>query len=275
MISAVSGRLEQGLAFPSSATIRAPEALVLKGGRWRTISIPVRYGAFTHAIGGRCLIDTGYTRRVSAGKRSLALRLYTALLGPKLSDAILPDAHPKVDTILITHLHADHVSALRDYPYARVVLDKGALAHFLNASAFARLRHGVFAELLPEGLLSRAHGIEDMPVVEAPLGLGPGRDVFGDGSVLGVPLPGHMRGHWGFVFTGGERPLLYAADAQWLARAALENRPPGWPASLIFHDHRAARETEARLRAFAGAGGRLVFCHDPEPVAALATGGGA
>lgn len=266
LVSTHGGRSTPDLRFPSSATIHAPEALVLRKGRWSGIAIPIRYGAFTHSIGGRCLIDTGYTRRVSEGKRSPALTLYTALLGPKLTGDILPGALPGVDTILLTHLHADHVSGLKDYPGARVVLDKGALAHFLAAGAWGRLRHGVFAELLPEDLLTRGEALESLPEREAPLGLGPGRDVFGDGSVLGVPLPGHMLGHWGYVFTRFETPLLYAGDAQWLARAALEDRPPGWPASLIFHDHRAARQTEARLRAFAAAGGRLVFCHDPEAV---------
>lgn len=251
------------LSFPNSAIIRAPEWLVLKGGRGQMLDIPVRYGVFEHDAAGTCLIDTGYNHRVTTGPRSFALRIYAALLRPRLTMATLPDAQPDARTIILTHLHADHVAALRDYPDARIIADKTALEHYLNAGPI-RLRHGVFAELLPPDALDRIEDMNDCPTCPAPLGLGPARDLFGDGSVLAVPLPGHMRGHVGLCFPRFETPLLYAADAQWLHQAVMEDRQPGRPAALILDDADLARSTARRIRQFTQQGGDVIYCHDPD-----------
>ena len=254
-------------SFPNSAFVRAPERLVLSGGSWRTLEIPVRYGIFEHPHAGRCLIDTGYSNRVLKGRRSLPLRLYAGVLRPKLTSDALPARYPQVDRILLSHLHADHVSALRDYPEAVLMADAASVSHFLRAGWLGRTHKGCFAELLPDDLASRVVPFDSCARAEAPLGLGEGFDLFADGSVLAVPLPGHMRGHTGFVFTGGATPILYAADADWLRGAILEDRSPGFPASLVLHDKAAARETTSRIRRFVELGGDLVLCHDPDVAA--------
>lgn len=252
------------LSFPNSAVVRVPERLVLSGGRWTRIDLAVRYGLFRHDQTGTCLIDTGYSGRVTRGARSLPLMLYAAILHPRLTADALPGHVGDVDTILLTHLHADHVSALRDYPRARVIGDLAALDHFLQAGAAGRTRHGVFRELLPDDLRARLTPLDTLPLAEAPLGLGSARDVFGDGEVLAVPLPGHMKGHTGYLFARQSPPLLYAGDAEWLALAIRERRSPGAPARWILDDESAACETATRLNAFEDAGGRIVLCHDPE-----------
>lgn len=251
------------LHFPNSAIVKAPENLILRDGRKSWIELPVRYGVFTHERAGRCLIDTGYSARVTRGTRSLPLRLYEAILRPRLTEHALPDAQGSVDTILVTHLHADHVAALRDYPLARIFADRDAILHFLE-SDLQGLPHGVFRELLPDDLLDRLVDFAGLPVVEAPLSLGKGFDVFGDGSVLAIPLPGHMRGHTGFCFPQQDPPLLYAGDAQWLSQAVMEDRLPGAPASWILDDEHDCHQSAARIRAFSRAGGQVVYCHDPE-----------
>ena len=254
------------VSFPNSATVRVPERLVLKGGSWSAIDLAVRYVRFRHAGLGTCLIDTGYSARVTRGARSFPLFLYAAILRPRLLDAALPDAIPDAAAILLTHLHADHVAALRDYPQAQIFAHEGAVRHFETAGALGRTRHGVFRELLPDKFRTRLTPLETLTQVEAPLGLGPAWDVFGDGEVLAVPLPGHMKGHTGYLFARQPMPLLYAGDADWLARAIQEDRSPGIPARWILDDAKAGRQTAARLNAFRSAGGRVVLCHDPEPV---------
>jgi glyoxylase-like metal-dependent hydrolase (beta-lactamase superfamily II) len=250
--------------FVNSATVRAAEWLVLRGGAGRVRELTVRYGVFDHPIGGRCLVDTGYSARVTGGRRSFFLSAYAAVLQPKLSGEALPGAEPAVDTILLTHMHADHVSAVRDYLQAKIHARKDAVETFLRGSAYGRVRHGMFRELVPEVFEARVIAVEAQPVVEAPLGLGPGFDVFGDGSVLAVDLPGHMKGHVGYVWAQLERPLLYAADAQWLLKAIVEDRSPGAPARWIMDDPAAVKATGKRIAAFAAAGGEVVLCHDPE-----------
>jgi glyoxylase-like metal-dependent hydrolase (beta-lactamase superfamily II) len=91
-----------------------------------------------------------------------------------------------------------------------------------------------------------------------------GADLFGDGSVLAVDLPGHADGQFGLLFPDRERPLLYAVDVQWLLGALKQERTPGFPASLLAEDFVAIEPTSAMLRRFLAAGGEVMFCHDPD-----------
>jgi len=171
--------------FANSAWVRTRDRLILKGAPFAPVDLPVRYGLLHHPTAGIVLIDTGYTpHALSAPNRSLALRSYSRLLGPKLRDEGQPEAvlarfgltPADVGTVIVTHCHVDH----------------------LSPSSTAKLRD-----------------IADCPRKPAGAHLGDGADLFGDGSVLAVDLPGHAEGHFGLLFPHLPAPLLYAVDAQW------------------------------------------------------------
>ena len=257
--------------FANSAFVAALERLVFRGGAWRRVRLKVRYGLLRHPQAGLVLIDTGYGRRVTEGSRSLPLRLYDAILGPEL----VADGQPEVvlqrlgftpddvSAVILTHFHADHIAALDRFAKARIIAKAGVLDRILHRPLRANLRHGIFPELLPTGLAARVADVDCFPFADAPLGLGSGRDLFGDGSVLAIDLPGHAEGHFGLCFTGLTAPLLYAVDAQWCAAALPEVARPGFPASLIADDTSALAESSRRVLAFRQAGGEVLFCHDP------------
>jgi hypothetical protein len=52
---------------------------------------------------------------------------------------------------------------------------------------------------------------------------------------------------------------------QWLLTALIENRTPGFPATLIAEDAAAIEPTSAMLRRFLASGGEVMLCHDPAP----------
>lgn len=257
--------------FANSAFVAAPERLFLRGGIWRRVPLKVRYGVFRHPTVGPVLIDTGYGPGVTRGPRSLALRLYNRVLGPDL----VADGQPEtvlqrlgwkpdeVSTIIVTHFHADHVANLDLFPKARIIAKADVLGKILKWPAHKTLCHGVFRDLLPADLASRTTDVDGVAAREAPLGLGMGRDIFGDGSVLAVDLPGHAEGHFGLCFTDLPVPLLYAVDAQWCAQALEEGRRPGFPASLIADDPQGLAESTRRVLAFRRVGGDVLLCHDP------------
>lgn len=249
--------------FHNSAIIKASERFVLRGGTWSRIPLAVRYGRFFHPSCGDGLLDTGYTSRVTSGQRSLLLRLYTRLIAPVLTDGSLEKIDTDTGAVLLTHLHADHTAGLHTAPNAKIYTSGVAYDDLCKLSARQRARHGVFFELLPEDFEQRMIRLETLPQVDAPLGLGPAADLFGDSSVLAIPLPGHMQGHSGFLWTQPSSPLLFAADAQWLHQALIEARPPGPPLKWIMHDAVAAQQSCDRIRQFLEAGGSVVYCHDP------------
>jgi glyoxylase-like metal-dependent hydrolase (beta-lactamase superfamily II) len=259
--------------FINSAIVRAPERFMLKGGAWRMIDVKVRYGFLAHPTLGPVLIDTGYGPRVTSGKeRSFALKAYTAALRPCLiaGNCVLPFLRSKgiepddIRTIIITHFHADHVSALLDFPKAQFLLPYNVWKSFVGSGQFGNLRHGIFSELIPEDVASRMTIFETLPVVQLDDPFSLGHDLLGDGSVLSIDLPGHATGHCGLLFTDCPRPLLYATDVQWLPEAITENRAPGFPANLIYDDANAAINSAAKVRAFAARGGDFLLCHQPQ-----------
>jgi glyoxylase-like metal-dependent hydrolase (beta-lactamase superfamily II) len=74
--------------------------------------------------------------------------------------------------------------------------------------------------------------------------LGRGHDLLGDGSLIGVPLPGHSPGHMGLLLRDHEqRDVLLAADSSWSSHAVTGNLMPSrlvWP---IFENWKAYRHT--------------------------------
>jgi glyoxylase-like metal-dependent hydrolase (beta-lactamase superfamily II) len=262
------------IVFANSAWVSAAERLILRGGNWQSVKLRVRYGLIFHPVVGPVLIDTGYTPEALTGAgRGRMLRLYDAFLKPELNAAeqVLPVLRrfglspDDIRAVIVTHFHADHISGLSLFRNARFIASDAAWARVKARTARQNLRHGVFTELFPADFEARLDGISAKARV-APQGDSPGgADLFGDGSVLAVDLPGHADGQFGLLIAGEQRPLLYAVDVQWLLKALSENRTPGFPATLIAEDAGAIEPTSAMLRRFMASGGEVMLCHDPAP----------
>ncbi|MDX8448412.1 MBL fold metallo-hydrolase [Mesorhizobium captivum] len=264
------------IVFANSAWVSAAERLILRGGSWQSIRLRVRYGLIFHPAAGPVLVDTGYTPEALSGeRRGRMLRLYGALLKPELNAAgqVLPVlkhfglSPDDIRTVIVTHFHADHISGLSLFRKARFIASDAAWARAKARTPRQNLRHGVFTELFPTDFEARLGGLSSKPRVEASGGVPGGVDIFGDGSVIAVDLPGHADGQFGLLFAGIERPLLYAVDVQWLLKALSECRTPGFPATLIADDAAAIEPISAMLRRFLAMNGEVVLCHDPAPTA--------
>ena len=262
------------IVFANSAWVSAAERLILRGGSWQSVRLRVRYGLIFHPVAGPILIDTGYTPEALAGEhRGRMLCLYAALLKPELNAAqqVLPVlkrfglSPDDIRTVIVTHFHADHISSVSLFRNARFIASDAAWARVKARTPRQNLRHGVFAELFPADFETRLDAISTKSRV-APQGDIPGgADLFGDGSVIAVELPGHADGQFGLLFKHQEKPLLYAVDVQWLLKALTENRTPGFPATLIAENAAAIEPTSAMLRRFLDTGGEVMLCHDPAP----------
>lgn len=247
------------LSFHTHARIAVPARLVLSGGRGR-FDLAVRFGVLERPGQAPVLIDAGWPSR--SGGEGIALGVYRAVLRPHVDEAKSPTAvlsGRAPGALLLSHLHADHLGQAREWVNLPIHAPAKALLQ-AKRHPLRALRHGVMSRLLPETVIDLEGD------VTLPFGLGRGRDVLGDESVLSVPLPGHAEGHTGFLFPAFDPPVLYAADVQWVWIAIAENRPPRGPARAVYADAHAAMESLALVHAFAAQGGRVVLCHDPAPV---------
>jgi glyoxylase-like metal-dependent hydrolase (beta-lactamase superfamily II) len=120
----------------------------------------------------------------------------------------------EVREALLTHVHWDHAGALRDLPNAWVRMSR-AEYDFLNPLT-RYLTQGVMPHHF-ESVRARIRSFElDGPPV---LRFEASHDVFHDGSVIAVPLPGHTPGSIGYLIRGlhGKRWLL-TGDSTWTVR---------------------------------------------------------
>lgn len=264
------------LVFANSAHVAAPERVLLRGGGWGKRVLRVRYGLLIHPKVGAVLIDTGYTAHsVKDSARSLGLRLYSAALRPKLRAQDQPEPFlarygltpADVSHVIVTHLHADHVSGLRLFTNAQFIASGTAWDAARTARLLDNLRHGVFPELLPPDFGDRLSRIEGAGLRLSVLGVS-AFDLFGDGLVQALPLPGHAAGHFGLLCKTDMGDVLYAVDTQWLCAALPPGARPGFPARLIADTPRdVAHSCDLVHRFHAHRHGTVVLCHDDAPTA--------
>ncbi|MCA2980600.1 MAG: MBL fold metallo-hydrolase [Myxococcaceae bacterium] len=169
---------------------------------------------------GLVVIDPAFGVNVAhdlgLGPRLFALAMGSArdkrpLVEVMRAAAIDPDA---VRYALATHVHWDHVGALGDLPNAKVLLARAELA-------WARtLSRGLDQGVMPHHLARAKPRLFQFDFT------GPGRDgfeasfdVFGDGALVAVPLPGHTPGSTGFfVSLPDGRQALLTGDTAWTLR---------------------------------------------------------
>ena len=236
-----------------------PECATRRGASLAPIAYPALAFLLHHPQQGRVLFDTGYSEHFLDATRHFPERLYRAVAPVHLGaeeplrvqlqrDGVTPS---DIGHVVLSHLHGDHLGGLRDFPNAALICSRVAWEDMCARSRLGSLKRGLLPRLLPDDFLDRVSWIEDAPLCDLPTALadfGAGHDLFGDGSLLAVSLPGHAAGHYGLLFDDPEdTPIFLVADAAWSSQAIREGVPPPALVTAWLGDTQVYRETLQRL----------------------------
>jgi glyoxylase-like metal-dependent hydrolase (beta-lactamase superfamily II) len=247
------------IRFFQAGSCRHPEFTLIQGGRLKSIEIPAIFALIQHPHQGYILFDTGYSPRFFAATQKFPQKFY-ALVTPVTIEsqqtawAQLAAIHipaTAIDYIIFSHLHADHIGGLLDFPQAKFIGSEQGYRAVAQKHGLARVMAGFLPELLPPDFRSRVQFTETMRESELPARFRPfdrGIDLWADGTMWLVALPGHAIGQLGLFLTD-DRGITYflIADACWLSRAYQELLLPSSLANLIMASTSQYRETLGKI----------------------------
>ena len=235
--------LESGYCWASEHHIR-------RGASRRRIKCHALVALFEHPREGWILFDTGYAPRFIEATRSFPASIYRHLVPVEISAestvvrqlARFGLTAADVRHVILSHFHADHVAGLHDFPEAQIICARNAYDHFRQLRGIRALIKAYVSELVPTDLPDRAHWITDFADAPVP-GLGATHDLFGDGRIRIVSLPGHARGQVGAIVTLGDETVFLAADGCWQRESYRRLQPPHWITHGFVDDAAAMRRT--------------------------------
>jgi N-acyl homoserine lactone hydrolase len=210
------------MAWRKAAGFGVPRSEWLEG--------PVVAFLVEHPGAGLALIDTGLHPSVAVDpKKNMGLGGGFAFknLEMKSEQAVPAQLRARgidpseIKTVLMTHLHLDHASAMSEFPEATFLFSKAEW----NAATTQGQLHGYVKKQFDHAFDYRTLDF-DGPQADSYSTFGRSFDVFGDGSIRLVFTPGHTLGHVSVVLRLKESELLVAGDAIYLERTLRDKALP-------------------------------------------------
>ena len=199
---------------------------------------PIQCFLVEHPSAGPILIDTGFHGSVAVSPRSNLGTFFGAVIyrdidmrAEQAAAAQLraKDIEPStVKTVIMTHLHPDHASAISDFPEATFLVSTAEW----EAATEGGQRDGYVKRQFDHGFEYRLVDF-DSDDANSFSGFARAFDVFGDGSVRIAFTPGHTAGHMSVVVQTEHGEVLVAGDAIFMRRTLDENHLP----HLLFDEH--------------------------------------
>lgn len=196
---------------------------------------PATAGLLEHPTQGLVLFDTAYSPFFHDATRRFPERIH-ALVTPVTidpQDTVAAQLERRgysvndVRHVILSHFHADHIGGARLFPKAAFVTRRLAYEAVRHRSRLSATFSGFLRALLPSDFDERVRYVDED--ARTALDLGPfqsGFDVFRDGSVVLIDLPGHATGQMGAYVSTTQGPVLLSADAAWSQRNFSEGVHP-------------------------------------------------
>ena len=145
----------------------ARSSLIASGTGWAEVRCHAPAFLLRHPQHGAILFDTGYAPRLLDAFSHWPDRLYKyatpTTVGAPAVEGLQRFGLEAADvvTVIVSHLHADHVAGLRDFPAARFVVTREALTLQARAAGIAAVRMGIVQPLFPPDFATRSRIISE------------------------------------------------------------------------------------------------------------------
>jgi glyoxylase-like metal-dependent hydrolase (beta-lactamase superfamily II) len=226
------------------------ERTLVSGGSKEPIRIPIPAWLVRHPDGD-VVLDAGLHPSLIDGPDALGplAKLFTpdvdsaGTLGPRLAEHGVDPSGAL--TMVVSHGHFDHIGGLCEVPNARLVV---------QASEWTAMNSDA------DGGYDRALWDLGHDIIR----VDGEHDLFGDGSVVTVPTPGHTCGHQSLRVVTADGPTILTADACYFTHTLDDEVLPPFA-----FDEEQQRRSLAMLRRERDTGTRIVPGHDAAAFAAL------
>lgn len=197
---------------------------------------------------GRVVFDTGLHRELQTNTArigSLAKAFKVQFkpgeeLGGRLrARGVDPE---KIDYMINSHLHFDHVGGNADIPNAKLIVQRREWEAAAN----------------PEQIKRNGYNRADFDLGHKLQLVDGEHDLFGDGSVVCIPTYGHTAGHQSLRVRLDSGEYVFTADSCYMRKVFEQMILPPFA-----HDYDAMRSVIERFRVMERAGTHLIFGHDP------------
>ncbi len=227
------------------------------------VPFPATVALLHHERLGPVLFDTGYSPHFYDATKKFPEKLYALItpveipVGATLLDQLKQRNIQAEDIqyIILSHFHADHIGGLLDFPKAQFIYLQAAYAPLQHIGRLrAILGYGFLKQLIPDNFLARSLALKITAQNNTQLDyafFNKGHDIFGDGSIIAVELPGHAPGHMGLMVHADNGHYFLVGDACWVKENYINSSPPHWLVRhMVLHDAKKYEHTLDQLKHF-------------------------
>jgi N-acyl homoserine lactone hydrolase len=215
-----------------------------------TITLPVPVFLIRHPSAGGILVDTGLHPSIATDGEQNFGRALTRFMKPAVeADADAPAQLRKrgldpgdLPIVVMTHLHADHASAISEFPNSTFVVSE---VEWDEATEGSRPLQNGYRRLHYDFAFDYRTVDFDRGGIDSYATFGRCFDLFGDGSIRLAFTPGHSAGHISVIARLKDRDFVIGGDAAY-TQAQLEGSKSLPPRPFDAHNQRRSLQ-ELRL----------------------------